>query len=183
MGMSQMSISPAEGRTGSYEGTYDGLYRRPRDATRLAEADPAARSAGPARHPLTGGRGAQRAARLLVDRLDEPGAARHGLLALFDGPPEVAIDVPLGHQGGDRPAEGFEPRLALRLRKVLSRLGPVAVVAHGGDAMKYAVPAVVGTRCPLVYCVIGTYAGPSAPLHVRGVAAHHGPRRPRGRRR
>ena len=116
--------------------------------------------------PSPRGRGAQRAARLLVDRLDEPGAARHRLLALFDGPPEVAIDVPLGHQGGDRPAEGFEPRLALRLRKVLSRLRPVAVVAHGGDAMKYAVPAVVGTRCPLAYCVIGTYAGPSAPLHV-----------------
>ncbi|HME64484.1 MAG TPA: RNA degradosome polyphosphate kinase [Streptosporangiaceae bacterium] len=44
MGMSQMSISPAEGSDeGSYEGTYDGLYQRPRDATRLAEADPAAR--------------------------------------------------------------------------------------------------------------------------------------------
>ena len=116
--------------------------------------------------PSPRGRGAQRAARLLVDRLDEPGATRHRLLALFDGPPEVAIDVPLNHQGGDRAAEGFEPRLALRLRKVLSRLGPVAVVAHGGDAMKYAVPALVGTRCPLVYCVIGTYAGPPAPLHV-----------------
>ena len=49
--------------------------------------------------------------------------------------------------------------------------------------MKYAVPAVIGTRCPLVYCVIGTYAGPSARLHVRGVEAPHGPGRPRGGRR
>src|SRR5580698_7412582 len=44
MGMSQLSISPAGGSDeGSFEGPYDGLYQRPRDATRLAEADPAAR--------------------------------------------------------------------------------------------------------------------------------------------
>jgi glycosyltransferase involved in cell wall biosynthesis len=116
--------------------------------------------------PSPRGRGAQRAARLLVDRLDEPGVVRHRLLALFDGPHEVEIDLPLGHQGGNRPAEGFDPRLALRLRKAVTRLQPAAVVAHGGDAMKYAVPAVIGTGCPLVYCVIGTYAGASAPLRV-----------------
>ena len=133
--------------------------------------------------PSPRGRGAQRAARLLVDHLDEPGVTRHRLLALFDGPQEVAIDLPLGHQGRGRPAEGFEPLLAIRLRKVLARLRPVAVVAHGGDAMKYAVPAVIGTRCPLVYCVIGTYAGPSAPPPRRGVEAPHGPGRPRGGRR
>jgi glycosyltransferase involved in cell wall biosynthesis len=116
--------------------------------------------------PSPRGRGAQRAARLLVDRLDEPGVARHRLLALFDGPPEVEIDLPLGHHGGNRPAEGFDPRLALRLRKALTRLQPAAVVAHGGDAMKYAVPAVIGTGCPLVYCVIGTYAGATASLRI-----------------
>jgi glycosyltransferase involved in cell wall biosynthesis len=116
--------------------------------------------------PSPRGRGAQRAARLLVDRLDEAGVARHRLLALFDGPDEVDIDQTLGHKGGKRPAEGFDPRLAMRLRKALTRLRPVAVVAHGGDAMKYAVPAVIGTGCPLVYCVIGTYAGGSAVLRI-----------------
>src|SRR5579863_10501005 len=40
MGRSQMGISPAGG---SFEGTYDGLNQRPRDTTRLAEADPGAR--------------------------------------------------------------------------------------------------------------------------------------------
>jgi len=115
--------------------------------------------------PSPRGRGAQRAARILVDQLDEPGAVRHQLLGLFDGPPEVEIDVALGHPGGTRTAEGFDPRLALRLRKVLARLDPAAVVAHGGDAMKYALPAVFGTGRPLVYCVIGTYAGPPARLH------------------
>ena len=116
--------------------------------------------------PSPRGRGAQRAARLLVDRLDEPGVARHRLLALFDGPPEVDIDQPLDQKGGKRPAEGFDPRLALRLRKAVTRLRPAALVAHGGDAMKYAVPAVIGAGCPLVYCVIGTYAGPSASLRI-----------------
>ena len=118
---------------------------------------------------------ATRGARVLVDRLDEPGVVRHRLLGLFDGPPEVEIDLALGYPAGSRPAEGFEPRLALRLRRVLARLDPAAVVAHGGDAMKYALPAVIGTGRPLVYCVIGTYAGPPTLLHEwvwRRIMAH-----------
>ena len=91
--------------------------------------------------PTPRGRGAQLGARILVDRLDEPGTVRHRLLGLVDGPPEVAVDLTLGHAAGSHPAEGFEPRLALRLRKMIARLNPAVVVAHGGDAMKYAVPA------------------------------------------
>ena len=114
--------------------------------------------------PTPRGRGAQLGARILVDRLDEPGVVRHCLLGLVEGPPEVAVDLSLGYSGGSRPAEGFEPRLAFRLRKMIARLNPAAIVAHGGDAMKYSVPAVVGTRRPLIYCVIGTYAGRPAAL-------------------
>jgi glycosyltransferase involved in cell wall biosynthesis len=127
--------------------------------------------------PSPRGRGAQRAARVLVDRLNEPGVVRHNLLGLFDGPHEVETDLALGHPAGSRPAEGFDPRLALRLRRVLARLQPAAVVAHGGDAMKYALPAVIGTGCPLIYCVIGTYAGPPTLLHEwawRRIMAHAG---------
>ncbi len=97
------------------------------------------------------------AARILVDRLDEPGVVRHRLLGLFDGPSEVEMDLSLRYPAGRRPAGGFQPRLALRLRRELARLDPTAVVAHGGDPMKYVLPAVVGTRRSLVYCVIGTY--------------------------
>ena len=118
--------------------------------------------------PTPRGRGGQLGARMLADRLDEPGLVQHRLLDLFAGRPEVAVDFTLDHPGGDRPAEGFEPRVALRLRKMLARLDPAVVVAHGGDAMKYAVPAVIGTRRSLVYCVIGTYAGPSTPLRQWG---------------
>jgi glycosyltransferase involved in cell wall biosynthesis len=117
--------------------------------------------------PSPRGRGAQRAARILVDELDEPGVTRHRLLALFDDRREVETDVDIGYTGGERPAEGFEPRLARRLRRVLAGLDPAAVVAHGGDAMKYALPAVIGTGCPLVYCVIGTYAGAPGTFHER----------------
>jgi glycosyltransferase involved in cell wall biosynthesis len=115
--------------------------------------------------PSSLGRGAQRAARALVDRLDEPGAVRHRLLSLFAGPPEVEIDLDLQYPGGSHAAEGFRPGLAFRLRRTLVRLGPAAVVAHGGDPMKYVVPALLGTGCPLAYCVIGTYAGPPSPIH------------------
>jgi glycosyltransferase involved in cell wall biosynthesis len=112
--------------------------------------------------PTPRGRGAQLGARILADRLDEPGVVRHRLLGLIEGPPEVVVDFSLGYPGDRHPAEGFDPRLAYRLRKTLARLGPDVVVAHGGDAMKYLVPATIGTGLPLVYCVIGTFAGPSS---------------------
>lgn len=117
--------------------------------------------------PSRRGRGAQRAARILVDRLNELGPPDHRLLALFDGAAEVDADFSLAHRTKrGRAAEMFDPSLALRLRTLLHRLHPVGVVAHGGDAMKYAVPALMGSRTPLVYCVIGTYAGPSAVLRT-----------------
>ena len=125
--------------------------------------------------PSPRGRGAQRAARDLVDQLNEPGAVRHSLLGLFGGPPEVELDVALGHHTGKRTAEGFDPRLAFRLRQVLAQLSPSVVVAHGGDAMKYAIAAAIGTGCPVVYCVIGTYAGPPSKLQEwvwRRIMAH-----------
>jgi glycosyltransferase involved in cell wall biosynthesis len=110
--------------------------------------------------PSPRGRGAQRAARALVDGLNEPGVVRHLLLGLFDGPPEVEIDLALEHTARSRVAQRFDLRLALRLRRVLKELNPAVVVAHGGDAMKYVLPALIGTGRPRVYCVIGTYAGP-----------------------
>jgi glycosyltransferase involved in cell wall biosynthesis len=115
--------------------------------------------------PSPRGRGAQRAARLLVDRLNEQHTLRHCLVGLFEGPPEVELDVAIRQPAGSRPAQGFDPRLAIRLRRLLARLKPAAVVAHGGDAMKYTMPALVGTGCPVVYCVIGTYAGGAGTMH------------------
>jgi glycosyltransferase involved in cell wall biosynthesis len=110
--------------------------------------------------PTPVARGAQREARALADQLDVPGVRAHRLLTIFDGPPEVATDLSLRIDGGRSPAQGYDVRVVSALRSLLKRLDPVLVVAHGGDPLKYLVPAVMGTRRPLVYYAIGTFAGP-----------------------
>jgi glycosyltransferase involved in cell wall biosynthesis len=109
--------------------------------------------------PTPRARGAQREARALADQLDVPGTRHHRVLTLFAGLPEVVVDASLDHPGGDSPAVGFDPRLALRLRAALDRMDPDVVVAHGGEPLKYLVAAMIGRRRSLVYYAIGTYSG------------------------
>jgi glycosyltransferase involved in cell wall biosynthesis len=97
----------------------------------------------------------------MADRLDEPGTRAHRLLSLFDGPDGVAVDYALRHTGRGAPGVGFDPRLARRLRTIIGQIHPAVVVAHGGEPLKYLVPATVGRRTPLVYYAIGT-----VPEHV-----------------
>jgi len=112
--------------------------------------------------PSTAPRGAQREARALADRLDAPGARRHRVLALVgggDGLQEaVPVDYTLGVGTGAATTVGFDPRLLVRLRRTLGRLSPSLVVAHGGESLKYLVPAMVPGRRPLAYYAIGTLA-------------------------
>jgi len=116
--------------------------------------------------PTGTARGAQREARALATRLDLPGVRHHRLLSLFAGPDQVPVDVALGHPGGDRPAEGFDPRLVARLRAELRRLDPTVLVAHGGDPLKYLVPAMWGRRRPLAYYATGTFEHAARPARV-----------------
>ncbi len=109
--------------------------------------------------PTAMARGAQREARALADHLDIPGVRAHRVLTLFGGTDQVASDFTLGHRGGTSPAVGFDPRLVVRLRRELGRLGPNLVVAHGSEPLKYLVPAMAGRRLPLAYYAIGTYSG------------------------
>jgi glycosyltransferase involved in cell wall biosynthesis len=102
-------------------------------------------------------RGAQREARALADELDAPGLRAHRVLCLFEGRPEVEPDLSLGIPDGDEPGVGYNWRVVPRLRRALARLDPVCVVAHGGEPLKYLVPAMVGRRRPLAYYAIGTY--------------------------
>jgi glycosyltransferase involved in cell wall biosynthesis len=101
--------------------------------------------------PLDLPRGAQRFARALCDELGPD----HEVLTLFDSAPaglraDLALEVPDGRL---RQA-GFDPRAAVRLRRALRRQRPRLVVAHGGEALKYAARArPAGT--PLVYLKIG----------------------------
>ncbi len=116
--------------------------------------------------PTATARGAQREARALVTGLDRPGVRHHRLLSLFAGPGQVPVDIALGHPGGDRPAVGFDARLVLRLRAELRRLDPAVVVAHGGDPLKYVVPAVAGRGRPLAYYATGTFEHPGRAARV-----------------
>ncbi len=115
--------------------------------------------------PTPMARGAQVEARGLVDRLDEPGVRRHRLLCLYGVDDALAttvdVDESLEHRGAGEPGVGFDPRLVLRLRSALGRLDPALVVAHGGEPLKYLVPALAGRRCPLAYYAIGTLADPA----------------------
>jgi glycosyltransferase involved in cell wall biosynthesis len=112
--------------------------------------------------PSTAPRGAQREARALADRLDAPGTRRHRVLALVgggEGPEEaVTVDLTTGIDGGTATSVGFDPRLVVALRRTLRRLSPDLVVAHGGEPLKFLVPAMVGRRYPLAYYAIGTLA-------------------------
>lgn len=107
--------------------------------------------------PTGAARGGQREAQALRRRLDAPGVRDHRLLSLFTGPDEIPVDVALGHPGGARPAVGFDPRVVLRLRRALASLDPAVVVAHGGDPLKYLVPALAGSGRPLAYYATGTF--------------------------
>jgi glycosyltransferase involved in cell wall biosynthesis len=109
--------------------------------------------------PTAAARGAQRVARDLADRLDDPGIVAHRVLTLFDGADGVRADFSLHGAGGDTPSAGYRPAVAAKLRSLLRRLDPALLVAHGGDPLKYLVPALVGRQRPLVYCAIGTFAG------------------------
>jgi glycosyltransferase involved in cell wall biosynthesis len=112
--------------------------------------------------PTALARGAQREARALADELDAPGVRAHRVLSLFAGPAEVAVDLTLGIDDGDRPGTGVNWRTVPKLRAALARLDPVCVVAHGGEPLKYLVPAMVGHRRPLAYYAIGTYGASAA---------------------
>ncbi len=109
--------------------------------------------------PTPAARGGQLEARTLADHLEAPGRRHHRLLSLFDGTSEVTVDATLGHRGGDAPAVGFDPRVALTLRSALRRMDPEVVVAHGSEPLKYLVPAMLARRRPLAYYAIGTYSG------------------------
>ncbi len=133
------------------------MISEPRDQPSRAE-DALAESDGVVLHvlPSAVARGAQRYARSLVDALDHSGR-RHRLLSLFSGDEGIVVDASLGMRGGAKPGKGLDPRVAIRLRRYCHRSPPVAVVAHGGEPLKYIVAARL--RVPVAYYAIGTVAG------------------------
>lgn len=102
------------------------------------------------------GRGAQVYLRALCDLLD--GAPDEHVVATVFSSDGGALG---GHRRlGIRPGRlrqaGFDPRALVSLTRYLRSLEPALVVAHGGEAMKYA--ALTPTPAPVVYYRIGTSA-------------------------
>ena len=95
------------------------------------------------------------------------GSDEHHILTLFRTPPAVlqadsSLQVPMGVLR----SLGFDPRVVVRLRRVLDTLQPDVVVAHGGEPLKYLLFVKRGD-VPLVNLAIGTTTE----------AARHGARR------
>jgi glycosyltransferase involved in cell wall biosynthesis len=114
--------------------------------------------------PSAIGRGAQVYARALVNLLDEPDE-HHQLMSIYSGDSGVEVDLSLGEPGGAAAAVGFDPRVAMRLRRFVNERSPDVLVAHGGDPLKYLVAGL--QRKPVVYYAIGTVA-PSVRAPLRG---------------
>ena len=116
--------------------------------------------------PCDVARGAQVFARDLRTLLDD-GCDGHYILTLFRSPPTVlradsSLEVPMGRLR----SLGFDPRVVVRLRRVLDTLRPDVIIAHGGEPLKYLAWVNRGDT-PLVYFAIGTTTE----------AARHGARR------
>ncbi len=86
-------------------------------------------------------RGAQVFARALREVLDGR-PDEHFTLSLFASESaHLRPDVALGLGDGRARRLGFDPRAGLALRRALRAMAPDVVVAHGGEALKYAVVA------------------------------------------
>ena len=160
------------------------LHDRSTTRMRLAAAAPAAypewlkRVTPTSRHPVSNGtraasgptssvlhllpvdlaRGAQTYAKAMRDALDSP-EVQHRTATIFQSETASLIaDVELNAPIGLGREVGFSPRAFIELHRFLRRSKPDVVVAHGGEALKYAAWA-VPRKTKLVYYKIGTTQG------------------------
>ena len=108
--------------------------------------------------PADVARGAQVFARTLRDSLDGR-PDRHRTLALFaSGPGPLRPDLALGVASRHSRSLGLQPGAVAALRRTLADAAPDVIVAHGGEALKYAVAA-GGRGGALVYTKTGVSHG------------------------
>lgn len=112
-------------------------------------------------------RGAQVYAGQLRDALVDDPDQRHLVVTLFDSPDGAArADVKLAVTNGPLRSAGLDPRAVTRLRRLIRDERAALVVAHGGEALKYVVPA--AGRTPTVYYKVGLSSAEIArPWHRR----------------
>ncbi|MDO5500590.1 MAG: glycosyltransferase, partial [Propionibacteriaceae bacterium] len=90
---------------------------------------------------------------VLRDQLRDVDGQEHLVLTLFRGAagaaaPDLALDIPSGPL-----RRVLDPRAVRGLRRVIRRERIDLVVAHGGEPVKYAIPA--AGRTPVIYYKVG----------------------------
>jgi glycosyltransferase involved in cell wall biosynthesis len=105
-------------------------------------------------------RGAEVFASDLVRTLRDAGMDQRVAVLRGEGSPAVAYEAPvsvLATRGSSRPVAGIKIRSLRGLRRLVDRWGPDVIQAHGGEPLKYAIPAALGRRRPpVVYRRIGS---------------------------
>ena len=112
-------------------------------------------------------RGGQVYAGQLRDALADHPTQNHRVVTLFASADAAArADIKLEASGGLARRLGLDPVALRRLRTVIRNQGADLVVAHGGEALKYVVPA--AGAVPTVYYKIGLSAAElTRPFHKR----------------
>jgi glycosyltransferase involved in cell wall biosynthesis len=103
-------------------------------------------------------RGAEVFASDLVRALSEHGLDQHvAFLRRAETEARVPYDAPSTWLGSD-PADTspFDVRALRSLRSLIRDLRPQLVQAHGGETLKYAIPATLGKELPVIYRRIGS---------------------------
>lgn len=117
--------------------------------------------------PHDQGRGAQVYAGQLRDALRDDPAQAHKIVILFESEDAAArADMKLGVKPGALRRGGLDPRALVRLRRMIRRGGVSLVVGHGGEALKYVIPA-AGSASTIYYKVGLSSSEIERPLHMR----------------
>lgn len=112
-------------------------------------------------------RGAQAYAGRLRDALASSPRQQHLAVTLFGGPQgALRPDVRLGVKPGLW-RRAIDPRAMWRLRRLVKRTRPDVVVAHGGEPLKYVVPATAGVAKTAYYKVGLSSAELARPSRLR----------------
>ena len=114
-------------------------------------------------------RGAEVFASDLVGALDEEGIDQHVAVLRGREPVDVPYRAPVTVLADERPEETLRPRSVLSLRRLLRRVAPHIVQAHGGEALKYSFLADRRPSHSLVYRRIGS-AHPRTTFGLRRAA-------------
>jgi glycosyltransferase involved in cell wall biosynthesis len=119
-------------------------------------------------------RGAQIFASDLVGALKAAGTEQRVVALRAAAGPATSFEAPALALRANGSSARFDGRILGGLVREIARFEPDVIQAHGGEALKYAVPATIGRRIPVVYRRIGStpeWASSAAQRSLYGVLA------------